>query len=159
MYDETWKEVAKHHTDGTEFDTTSTVLEHHPIEHDVAQIKTEEKSEAQMIYQSIEQLIDKDDDLKGLFHDVKRSIVKYIIAIDRLSEERLSDRANDSTGEIDRARTVAHEALITNLNILSRECQKKRVDNKWRSVIGLDRKQITNWALSVYPMIADSVRE
>ena len=52
----------------------------------------------------------------------------------------------DQQKEIDRARTLAHNALIDACNILSRNMMKAGEGNGWRTLLGNDRKEIGDFA-------------
>lgn len=48
--------------------------------------------------------------------------------------------------EIDARRTIAHNAFIDSLNILSRNMAGQGEDNNWRAMLGDDRKIIGDFA-------------
>jgi len=48
--------------------------------------------------------------------------------------------------DMDRERTIAHEAFIDSLNILSRNVAARERDNRWRRTIGDERKLIGDFA-------------
>ena len=54
--------------------------------------------------------------------------------------------AVDEKMEIDRTRTLAHNALIDACNILSRNMKNAGEDNGWRTLLGNDRNEIGDFA-------------
>ncbi len=92
--------------------------------------------------------------LTTLFKALKKSVLEYTIAIDRLAKHKLQNNI-DRIEAADRRRSLSHNALIDNLNILSRQFNEAGLDNNWRDDIGLDRKRVTAWALAV----AETIRE
>lgn len=96
--------------------------------------------------------------LEKLVDVVRKSVLSYTRAIDRLSKHKLGQ----DVGKIenaDKMRTLAHEALMSNLNILSRQFLEADLDNSWRGDIGLDRRAVTRWAIGVTGMIRDEILE
>ena len=100
------------------------------------------------------------EELQGLFDDVRFSIARYNQTIARLNHierrmKRNADVSNDEIQNADEARRRAHDALMDNLNILSRGFAKHGLDNHWRKLIGLDaREQVTEWAVHVGEFLA-----
>jgi len=64
----------------------------------------------------------------------------------------------DERLQMDAARTRAHDALIDNFNILSREQAKRGEDNAWRKILGQDRKAIGDMAAYIALFLALSAR-
>lgn len=54
--------------------------------------------------------------------------------------------------EMDRTRTLAHNALIDACNILSRNMLKAGEDNGWRGLLGDDRKVIGDFACCLHAL-------
>jgi hypothetical protein len=79
--------------------------------------------------------------------------------IDNLSLVRANGADLETVSQADRMRSIAHDALISNLNIMSRYCAKLGIDNEWRFVLGLDRKQITAWAREIFPIVIKEIKE
>lgn len=50
---------------------------------------------------------------------------------------------------VDAARTIVHNRFIDSCNIFSREQAKIGEDNRWRVLLGNDRKMIGDWACYV----------
>jgi hypothetical protein len=95
----------------------------------------------------------KDKITKDLFNDLLKSLLRYIETIDKLSLARLDKETDIITeNQADHSRRAAHDSLISNANALSRYCVKIGIDNSWRNVIGYERKNQTNWVLSVASM-------
>lgn len=93
----------------------------------------------------------KDKVLKGLFVEFLRSLLRYLHTIDTLSLARRStdDEDNSSKALADKNRRIAHDSWMSDVNALSRYYAKLGIDNSWRNVIGFNRTEQTNWALSV----------
>ncbi len=58
----------------------------------------------------------------------------------------------DQKKEMDRTRTLAHNALIDACNILSRNMMKAGEDNRWRGLLGDDRKEIGDFACYLHAL-------
>ncbi|MDD4477007.1 MAG: hypothetical protein PHY40_02510 [Patescibacteria group bacterium] len=95
-----------------------------------------------------------------LFEDLKKSIIYYanlvkntpnnkLIGVESREEYEKIIKDNDK-------RRLAHNALIDNLNILSRLCKKYGYDNNWREEMGNDRERITEWALAICETIKNN---
>jgi len=52
----------------------------------------------------------------------------------------------DSRSQLDKSRSVSHDAFIDCCNILSRNMAKVGEDNSWREMLGSDRKVIGDFA-------------
>lgn len=100
----------------------------------------------------------KKDLAKKLLDGINRSVFNYLAAIDRFSLEKLSltkdPGSKESREEADLARRRSHDVLIDNLNIFSRYCNNYGIDNSWRSMLGLHRKEVTEWALQIGPYLS-----
>jgi hypothetical protein len=151
---ERWKEVTEHEHTG-HFEEPSHFSSEEPVSR-VELSATMRKSIA--VYKDMVSKFEGggvDEDLSNLFKDIKEKVLMYNVAIARLKIVRLekektsSDDVKAETQIADRARKTAHDALIDSLNILSRYCHKVGVDNSWRSVIGLQREDVTTWARDI----------
>jgi hypothetical protein len=60
--------------------------------------------------------------------------------------------------DMDTARSRAHEALIDACNILSRNMAKIGEDNRWRVVLGADRKEIGDFACYLHCLLGLQAR-
>lgn len=60
--------------------------------------------------------------------------------------------------EMDRTRTLAHDALIDALNILSRAMLAAAEDNSWRALLGEDRKTIGDFACWLHALLGIRAR-
>ena len=104
-------------------------------------------------YYQIKEIADRNAMGKKLVTGLQRSLLRYIGTIDTLSMSLVTNQSGEEKQAADEARTRAHNALISDLNIISRFCEKNKIDNSWRNVVGSDRKEITLWALAVSPTI------
>ena len=105
------------------------------------------------LYKQIEKQAVFDDNTKELFCQITRGILDYYKTMSELERVTISDGTNEEISKSDQARRFAHNALIDNLNALSRYTGKMGLDNEWRSVIGLERTQVTEWVKRVAPFL------
>lgn len=61
-------------------------------------------------------------------------------------------------GQIEDARTRAHDVFIDACNILSRAMAQKGEDNSWRQTLGQDRREIGDFACFLTAIIGLKVR-
>jgi hypothetical protein len=59
---------------------------------------------------------------------------------------------------MDQRRTLAHNAFIDSVNIMSRNMDKENEDNLWRAVLGDDRKIIGDFACYVHMFLGLEAR-
>lgn len=157
---EQWRAVKENQVSGVEFDISKDQHEEQSLlEEEASRIHLKENSEKINLYLEMEQIANSNPSLYEYFTDIKKSVIRYIASIDKMSLNKIKfSKDNELISDSDRTRRFAHETLITNLNIFSRECAKMGIDNTWRNGIGLDRKEITMWAISVYPLITSEER-
>lgn len=55
--------------------------------------------------------------------------------------------------ELEEERTIAHNAFISSCDILSRNMIQSGEDNRWRSQIGSDRKDIGDFACLLHALM------
>jgi hypothetical protein len=88
---------------------------------------------------------------------LKRSL--YQLAIDyATTRSRWPLMDQEQRNEIDTRRTMAHNAFIDSVNILSRNMVKQEEDNSWRAILGDDRKVIGDFACYVAFFLALEAR-
>lgn len=90
----------------------------------------------------------KNEDCKDLFDDFMNSVVSY--SFTRIKWNAVYDR--EERIEKDRGRTICHDGLITNLNILARFLKNElNKDTSWRDRLGDEthRKRIGDFACYV----------
>lgn len=115
------------------------------------------EEKAWKIYQIIEEIAKKYPELMEFVKDIKSEILRYGKIIEQRKQAiRSSNREEIETS--DQEQRIVHNALIDSLNILSRQCQKRGVSNSWRQDIGIERSQITAWAMRVYEIL-ESLKE
>ena len=101
--------------------------------------------------------------LESLFKELKEKILNYSISADRLSMAS----KNLATGHGDREEVVradeirrrAHDALIDQVNILSRAFLREGLPNKWRDKVGDSREEIGEWAFGVAEYLRAKTKE
>lgn len=96
--------------------------------------------EAMEIYHCIQDNLDKtDEDFVGLYQDMVKKAVRYAhIRAEWLMLSREQKREQDST------RTIAHDAFIASVNIISRI--EGDVGKVWRTRLSDDRKRVGDFA-------------
>lgn len=88
--------------------------------------------------------------LRVMYHEVLDGAQKYVARILGYNKAKNKERIDrEEMAEADDNRTKAHDALIDNLNALSRYMRKLGIDNSWRRDIGIDRKEVQRWAQNV----------
>ena len=120
-----------------------------------ASIKSEKKgrlmlstSQARICYDQIN---------KTSLVSLKRSL--FQLATDYATiRSRWSLMDRQQRNQIDPGRTMAHNALIDSVNILSRNMIKQEEDNSWRAILGDDRKVIGDFACYVALFLALEAR-
>jgi hypothetical protein len=58
--------------------------------------------------------------------------------------------SQEEKNELEDERRIAHDALISNCDILARNMKNAGEDNSWRAVLGNDRKRIGDFACLVH---------
>lgn len=112
-----------------------------------------EKTAEVGIYKMLEEQSSFDGNTKELFKQLTKGILDYYRSMTVLERVVLDGGVNEEISKSDQARRFAHNALIDTLNALSRYFGSKGLDNEWRSVIGLERTQVTNWVKKVAPYL------
>ena len=115
------------------------------------------------IFQEIERAVYGNQKLESLFRELKEKILNYSLSADRLSmakTERDSGRANnEDVKAADNLRKSAHNALIDQVNILSRAFLREGLPNKWRNKVGDTREEIGAWAFGVAEYLLAKAKE
>lgn len=132
MFKDSWHDLREHEK-GDDFEELS--------------IRQEERTN--LAYEQIKGLENHSKMSGILVRDLQEAVVHYIKAIDKLSVAKIKDEDKGEKENADLARRLAHNALIDNLNMLSRYCVKHGLDTSWRKMVGSDRNQVRDWALSV----------
>lgn len=105
------------------------------------------------IFEEIERGSYSNPGLESLLIDLKDKILRYAISADRLSMASKDLAAGHGDRQeivrADDARRRAHDALIDQLNILSRAFKEEGLSNEWRRKIGLDREEIGAWGFEI----------
>lgn len=129
------------------------------IDEEIASPETEsehyERTEGVKIYKEIEKQSAHDDATRSMFSELNKSILRYYRAILDLQRARHSNEDREEVSEADKNRRVNHDLVIGDLNTLSRYVDKQGLDNEWRRMVGLDRKQVTDWVKNVAPYISN----
>lgn len=117
--------------------------------HDFDELATRQEEKAEIAYTKIKNIKDHSKIASELVKSIQESIVRYVKTIDKLSSAKIKKEDPKEREEADLARRLAYNALISNLDILNRYCVKNNLDRSWRDVVGLERKQVTTWALAI----------
>jgi hypothetical protein len=104
-------------------------------------------------YKNIESQSSFDNNSRELFSQVTRGILDYYRTMTALERVIAADGTNEEVHNADQIRRVAHDSLISTLNAMSRYFGTNGLDNEWRSVIGLERTQVTTWVKKVAPYL------
>jgi len=130
------------------------------VREETQNVPKEELSRNEKVYSDMEKIVQNNPELKGYLLDIKKSVKRYVSTIDALHVLRMKKMVDKkAVGFSDSARKIAHDALIDNLNIFSRACVKAKIDNSWRREVGLDRKEITVWAVAVYDTVVEELNK
>lgn len=115
------------------------------------------------IFEEIERGAFGNPQLENLFKELKERILEYALSADRLSmrrEERgYGESQNEDIVSADRTRRSAHEALIDQVNILSRAFLREGLPNKWREKVGDSREEIGEWGFAVAEYLRAKAKE
>jgi len=115
-----------------------------------------ETSPAFRVYQDIFEAVRGVPELEKQRQALEDSIINYYSCVK--STSRVSAREGVDVGSLtrsDEVRTVAHDRVIDELNILSRMCVPNRRSNEWRRSVGDSRDQIGEWAATVGKELAE----
>lgn len=91
--------------------------------------------------------------------EVDKSIIRYDATRAQLAIVRLEEQDTETVQEADTRRRAAHEALVDNLDILSRLFKQAGLDSQWRVSIGLNREVVGDWASLVANAVSIKVME
>jgi len=145
FFEDIWKQRAKDETGETFVeDLASPEMEFEQYE------RTKEVE----LYKQIEKQAEYDENTRNLFEEINKGIRRYYQMIVKLEKARAVGEEKEAIEKADKDRHIAHEAVMGSLNALSRYVGKHKLDNEWRSVIGLHRTQVTNWIKKVAPYMA-----
>ena len=121
-----------------------------------------ETQEAVRAYREIKSIAEYSDLelIKGHFISFQKTLCRYVASMRRLSLARQNreEAGADEVEELDKARWTAHNALIDDINILSRYAKKEGLDISWRNMIGNEREQVTDWAERVFKEVENDIR-
>jgi hypothetical protein len=119
----------------------------------------QEPSAPMRLFLKIKEQAEKNPDLADVLSWVEADIIRYqrSVASRLLEQSKGIQRKNKDYENTDEAQRNTHEALMADLDILSREFAKFGLDNKWRIMIGSSRDQVANWALTVAPYLRKDV--
>lgn len=76
---------------------------------------------------------------------LKEDLIKAAIVYARLRTDWELE-GKKGRKEMDVSRTIAHDALIDSCNVLSRSMKMSGEDISWRELLGLERKEIGDFA-------------
>lgn len=105
------------------------------------------------VYFDISQRSEQDPQLKAIMERLNADIAAYAEALFRNEQEWVRRERGvgdkESIEASDRHRKMLHDSFIDTINQLSRAFRIRKLDNKWRNVLGLDRKRLARWAMTV----------
>lgn len=112
------------------------------------------------IFEEIERGAYGNEKLEKLFKELKEKILRYSISADRLSMIKVENgHGRDDVQAADQARRLAHNAVIDQLNILSRAFKEDGLSNEWRRKVGLERGEVGEWAFGVADYLRAKTKE
>lgn len=104
------------------------------------------------LFLNIQSQSTQDPELRILFDALVSSIKRYenvkrsFISAKTEEFEKADDIDKERIRNSDERRRIAHEALVSSLDALSRAFRKDGLNNEWRREIGLDRDAVAEWA-------------
>ena len=110
-----------------------------------------EEEQALGIYLDLKNEIAAKRELKEFMESVETQILRYESTIARLSRLELEGKDHEDIAQADESRWSAHNALISDLDILARAMKKANLDITWRDMIGSNRDEIGTWARNIAP--------
>ena len=111
------------------------------------------------LFLDVKEKVGSQEELKEFFDQLQESVLRYNASILRLSEAQFTEMSNKDIENADQSRRISHNALIANLDVLSRAFVKSGLDNEWRADIGLGREEASEWARNVAKILKNSVLE
>lgn len=81
--------------------------------------------------------------------DLKNELFEYAVKYARIRVDWCF-ASEDKKREMDKSRTVVHNAFIDSCNILSRNMASIGEDNSWRTLLGNDRKIIGDFGCYIH---------
>ena len=109
------------------------------------------------IFEDLETLSERNESIKEYLEDIKNQIIYYVRTIAEMEHLQNNSAAREDIAQIDSTRRIAHDSLITKIDILSRICAKNGLDNNWRDMIGIGREQVTRWAINVAESLTEDI--
>ncbi len=149
-FTESWKDLSEFESGHDHIEQVGMGLEYEKI---LAEQQNTREKESASIFLDMQEQSEKDETAKELFHDILTKSLHYVDSVDHHSESRIKKEGVDEVETSGKSRTRAHNALIDSINIYSRYCKKMGLDNSWRSMLGLDREEITKWALNTAHLV------
>lgn len=101
------------------------------------------------IWREIELAAAKNFVLKKLVEQLQKDIAHYQATIRAFKEARRDKETKESIDEIElkyKNENRAHQRLVADLNLLSRQFKECGLSNKWREEIGLTDEEVGRWA-------------
>ena len=114
------------------------------------------------LYFDLKEKAEKDPALAGLFAEVEKWVKEYAFAVLKTQRDKTEHPSKEVIEAHEQHRRTVHNALISVLRQLSRNFQKKGLDNSWRHGVGLDpedREVLGQWALDVVRGVMDIKEE
>jgi hypothetical protein len=97
------------------------------------------------------EFIDKTDreNIREIYAQMMDSVERYNQTILSYNSNKSEKISKDDMEQSDFRRRAAHDALISNLDILARLMNKAGIDIFWKDAIGIDRKEVQRWAQNI----------
>lgn len=100
---------------------------------------------ANKIFNQIESNAIHEKELTQIFEAVKKDILRYRSTIERLKQFGNGGSSTKEIEEADQVRRMAHNRMVDDINLLSRQFRSKGMDNSWRREIGDTNEKIGSW--------------
>lgn len=90
-------------------------------------------------------------ELEEFMESIEKQILRYEATIARFARLELEGKDREDIAQADESRRSAHNALLSDLDILARSMNKAKLDISWRDMVGSNRDEIGNWARDIAP--------
>ena len=123
---------------------------------EVSDIETRRQKDLELYLDIQQRAKDIGGSLYKIFQDVERRAVRYRTTINTNTTARMDARKSGLVSEFEESDTrqrLAHDALISEVNLLSRQFKEEGLDNEWRREIGLERHDVGRWGATVANLI------
>ncbi len=108
-----------------------------------------QEDSANKIFNQIETDVRSDKELLKYFESAKKAMQRYRLVVQGEKEAREGGLSAKEIEERNQIRRRTHNRMVDDINLLSRQFQKKGLDNSWRRDLGQTNEQIGRWVESL----------